>query len=169
MDVIATLQQEFDQEMANTRKTLERLPDDKFDWKPHQKSASVAWLGSHISDIPMWMLVTLTTPYLDVEGMKPDPLPTSTADLLAKFDRNVSAAREALQNTSEDALKEIWGMGYGEKKVFEAPRLQVLRGFVYNHLVHHRGQLTVYLRLLDIPVPALYGPSADEGTFGASA
>jgi uncharacterized damage-inducible protein DinB len=160
---------EFEHEMANTRKTLERLPDDKFDWKPHEKSTTLGGLATHLSNIPSWTKSTFEADELDLmpggsdaprmEQMK------STAEVLATFDQNVAAARAALQNAADDRWQGEWTLRMGEKKIFTLPRAAVMRGFVMNHLIHHRAQLGVYLRLLDIPVPSIYGPSADEGGF----
>jgi uncharacterized damage-inducible protein DinB len=158
---------EFDYEMANTRKTLERVPDAKFDWKPHAKSFSLGALAGHIAFIPFWARDTIQKPDFDVNPVgghvaQPPPLKTR-ADVLAFFDQGVAAARAALQGASDEALMAPWSLLSGGKAIFTMPRVAVLRSMIMNHLVHHRGQLTVYLRMNDLPVPALYGPSADEG------
>jgi uncharacterized damage-inducible protein DinB len=163
---------EFDQEMQNTRKTLERVPDDKWDWKPHDKSGTVGWLAGHIATMPGWTAVTLTTDQLDyapVDGPAYQPPKTDNrAELLAVFDKNVVEARAALAGVSDAEIMKPWKLLAGGKEIFTMPRVACLRGMIFNHVIHHRAQLTVYYRLLGISVPALYGPSADEGQPGAA-
>jgi uncharacterized damage-inducible protein DinB len=166
MAMNAGLLPEFDMEMANTRKTLERVPDDKFDWKPHAKSMTVRQLTTHLALFPSWMVDTLNKTSFDYapvggEAYKP-PAMNSRQALLETFDRDVAKARESLAAASDAQLMENWSLLAGGKTLFTMPRLAVLRGMVMNHMIHHRAQLGVYLRLNDIPVPALYGPSADE-------
>ena len=157
---------EFDHEMANTRKTLERVPDSKFDWRPHDKSFTLQQLASHLANVPAWTPMTLDQDSIDVapaDGSSfTTPQATSTADLLKKFDENVKAARASLAAATDESLQKPWSLLAGGKVQFTMPRGAVLRSFILNHNVHHRAQLTVYLRLNDIPVPALYGQSADE-------
>ena len=157
---------EFDHEMANTRKTLERVPDAKFDWKPHTKSFSMGALAGHIAFIPHWATVTIEKPEFDVNPTGGQPMQTppmkTRADVLAFFDKSVADARAALMAVSDQSLMVPWSLLSGGKAIFTMPRVAVLRSMIMNHMVHHRGQLTVYLRLNDVPVPALYGPSADE-------
>ena len=157
---------EFDHEMANTRKTIERVPDAQFDWKPHAKSFSMGALAGHIAFIPQWAKITIEQPEFDVnpaggQPVQPPPLKTR-ADILAYFDKGVAETRAALMSASDQNLMAPWSLLSGGKTVFTMPRIAVLRSMIMNHLVHHRGQLTVYLRMNDLPVPALYGPSADE-------
>lgn len=158
---------EFDHEMANTRKTLERVPDDKFGWKPHEKSATLGWLASHLAILPSWAIPTVDQESLDLSppGEPPFKLPemNSRATVLDVFDKNVSDARAAIGRASDDQLMKPWTLLAGGKTIFTMPRIAVLRGFVMSHSIHHRAQLGVYLRLNDVPVPAIYGPSADEG------
>ncbi|HYW70489.1 MAG TPA: DinB family protein [Pyrinomonadaceae bacterium] len=160
---------EFDLEMANTRKTLERVPDDKFEWKPHDKSMTLGGLATHLSNIPSWTKNTFEADELDIapEGQEAPHVEqaNSTADLLQAFDQNVAAARAALESASDESFFGKWSLLAGGKTIFTLPRAAVMRGFVMNHMIHHRAQLGVYLRLLDIPVPSIYGPSADEGGF----
>ncbi len=157
---------EFDQEMANTRRTLERVPDGKFDWKPHAKSPTMGWLATHIATLPGWVLYTLEQDSIDLDppGGAPPPQPEakSRAELLEKFDRSVSQARAAIAGVSDQRMLESWSLLKRGQNLLTLPRAAVLRSFVMNHSIHHRAQLTVYLRLNDVPVPALYGPSADE-------
>ena len=160
---------EFDHEMANTRKTLERVPDDKFDWKPHEKSMTLGGLATHLAQIPGWTKNTFEADELDLmpagsELPRTEPA-KSSAEILASFDSNVAAARAALENAGDDLWRGDWTLRMGEKKIFTLPRAAVMRGFVMNHMIHHRAQMGVYLRLLDVPVPSIYGPSADEGGF----
>jgi uncharacterized damage-inducible protein DinB len=153
---------EFDHEMANTRKTLERVPDDRLEFKPHEKSLSLLQLAGHIGNIPSWTEVTLTTDGLDIDGPFERDEPTSRAEILAEFDRNVASARPILESASHEEMISPWTLKMGGEEALTMPRGSVFRLWVLNHTVHHRAQLTVYFRLLDIPVPALYGSSADE-------
>jgi uncharacterized damage-inducible protein DinB len=163
---------EFDQEMANTRKTLERLPDDKWDWKPHAKSGTIGWLANHVATFPGWLEQTLTTESLDIApGGKQIQLPTTKGrkEILAVFDESVPKARAALAKATDEQLMQTWSLLSNGQPIFAMPRAAVYRGMIMNHLIHHRAQLGVYFRLNDIPVPALYGPSADEGQMQAAA
>ena len=166
MALVDALLPEFDHEMATTRTVLERVPPEKFDWKPHAKSFSLGVLAAHVATLPTWGTETLTKGELDV-GTTPQP-PTalpSRQEVLATFDRSVADARAALAGRTDAELMAMWSLKRGGRTLFTMPKAAVLRSFVLNHLVHHRGQLTVYLRLLDIPVPSIYGPSADEPAF----
>jgi uncharacterized damage-inducible protein DinB len=154
---------EFDHEMAVTRRALERVPTADNDWKPHVKSYSLGALAAHIANIPTWLGTILTTADLDVSaGTGPRVVHATSAALLAAFDRNVAEGRARLAATSEAELVQPWTLRNGDHVVFTMPKMGVLRGFVFSHSIHHRGQLSVYLRLRDVPVPAMYGPSADE-------
>jgi uncharacterized damage-inducible protein DinB len=168
MPISDALLPEFDMEMANTRKTLERVPDDRFDWKPHEKSTAMGGLATHIANLPTWPVHIITRENLDIHpaGGEPlrAPLQPSTEALLETFDRNVAAAREAIAGASDEHLMQPWTLLKGGNTVFAIPRVAALRSFVMNHIIHHRAQLGVYLRLNDIAVPSIYGPSADEGS-----
>ena len=153
---------EFDHEMANTRKTLERVTDDMLAFSPHEKSWTALQLAGHLARLPGWVSVTLESTELDLEEPFPQPELESSADILATFDEAVNGARAALEGASSEDLMVPWTLKMGEHEAFTMPRVGVLRSFVMNHIIHHRGQLTVYLRLNGAPVPALYGPSADE-------
>jgi uncharacterized damage-inducible protein DinB len=158
---------EFDREMANTRKTLERVPEERFGWKPHEKSMPMGRLASHIAEIPGWVSFTLDSDSFDANPpggrLAYQPmLATSRKELLEAFDRNITAARAALASVEDEKMMQPWSLLSGGKVVFTIPKIAVQRSFVMNHLIHHRAQLGVYLRLNDVPVPALYGPSADE-------
>jgi uncharacterized damage-inducible protein DinB len=158
---------EFDHEMAKARESLDRVPDEKFDWKPHAKSMSMGTLASHIAQFPIWAKMTMETPQFDVAPVggpaMPQPELKTRAQVLAFFDQTLPAARAAIAATSDRAMMEPWALLSAGKPIFSMPRVAVLRGMVMNHMIHHRAQLGVYLRLNDIPVPAIYGPSADEG------
>jgi uncharacterized damage-inducible protein DinB len=160
---------EFDHEMANTRKTLERVPDNKFAWKPHEKSMTLGQLSTHLSNIPSWTKNTFEADELDLapEGQPAPRLEEakSTAELLETFDQHVVTGRAALESAADERWLGKWSLRMGDKTIFTLPRTAVMRGFVMNHMIHHRAQLGVYLRLLDVPVPSIYGPSADEGGF----
>lgn len=162
--IAQTLLPEFDHESATTRKLLERLTDDKLAYKPHPKSMSCGELATHITMMPMWMSTTLNLPELDVAHFEPPPPFATVAAVLDAYDARNAEARAALEAASDEALMANWTLRRGEMVAFSLPRVVVVRSFVINHLVHHRGQLSVYMRLLDIPVPSIYGPSADEGT-----
>ena len=169
MPINQALLGEFDYEMQGTRKALERVPEDKFDWAPHPKSMTLGRLAKHVAEIPGWFKETMTLDSLDVApgGKSEEFKPVKNRqELLALFDQHVAAGRKALAEATDDArMMKPWALLANGKTIFSMPRVQVARGFVMNHLVHHRGQLTVYLRLNNVPVPALYGPSADEGNF----
>ncbi|PYU84396.1 MAG: damage-inducible protein DinB [Acidobacteria bacterium] len=163
---------EFDQEMQNTRKTLERCPDEKWNWKPHEKSGTVGWLAGHIATMPGWVAMTINTEELDyapVDGpsYQPPKIENKRA-LLTELDKNVAEARAALASVSDAEMMKGWKLLAGGKEIFTMPRVACIRGMVMNHIIHHRAQLTVYYRLLGVPVPGLYGPSADEGQPGAA-
>lgn len=163
MTMSQVLLPEFDREMQFTRKALERVPDDQFDWKPHVKSMTMGRLATHLAELPGFaaMIIQTEEMNLDKRGYKP-PTITTGAELLALFDKNAAATHEAIAGATDDDLRKRWKMIYQEKAIFEAPRAAAVRSLAMNHLIHHRGQITVYLRLLDVAVPAIYGPSADE-------
>ncbi|MEZ5306475.1 MAG: DinB family protein [Pyrinomonadaceae bacterium] len=155
---------ELQYEAQITRNCLERIPEDKFDYKPHEKSMSFAQLASHITEMYLWYDATLNAPELDFATMDYQPFIAKTnEELLSTFDKNVELAAGILGGTSNEDLMVEWTMRNGEEVIFKMPRIQVVRGMLMNHLTHHRGQLTVYMRLNDIAVPSIYGPSADEG------
>jgi uncharacterized damage-inducible protein DinB len=169
MGMSSALLPEFDQEMANTRKTLSRAPDEQFGWKPHEKSLTLGSLVTHLANIPTWAIWMLEGDCLDVA---PGGVPVgriapakSQSEALETFDKNVAAARAAIAGANDEQLRKPWSLLSNGKTIFTLPRIAVLRSFVMNHSIHHRAQLGVYLRLNDVPVPALYGPSADEGAF----
>jgi uncharacterized damage-inducible protein DinB len=152
---------EFDIEMATTRRVIERVPTEKGDWKPHPKSFSLGHLAQLVARMPGWVTATLKSPVLDLGNFQGYSYET-TETLLAEFDKNVREARESLASAKDATFAAPWSLKRGEQIFFTLPTGAVVRQNI-NHLVHHRGQLTVYLRLLDIPVPSIYGPTADEG------
>jgi uncharacterized damage-inducible protein DinB len=155
---------EFDNEMANTRKTLERLPEDKIEYKPDPKSMSLGRLAGHVTEMVTWGTTALTTDELDLNpATYPSLHATSREQILAEFDKNVAASRAALAAATDEKMLGEWQLKVNGKTMMAMPRVAVIRVMVMNHIIHHRAQLTVYYRLNGIPVPALYGPSADEG------
>jgi uncharacterized damage-inducible protein DinB len=160
MSIGQSLLPEFDQEMATTRRVLERVPGDRAEWKPHPKSFSLGHLAQLVSWMPGWIANTLRDTKLDLQGAAGYSL-EKTETLLAGFDRNVKDARAALEAAKDADFEVPWSLTRGEQVLFTAPRAAVVRSHI-SHLSHHRGQLTVYLRLLDVPVPSIYGPTADE-------
>lgn len=158
----------LDREIVLTRRVLERLPGDQFDWQPHPKSSTLGKLASHIADMPGNIHDTFRTESYDLSTAAPSDYAqpaTTGAEVMARFEANAIAARAALTAADEQALAHVWGMSYGDQVIFRQPRAQIVRELLLDHLIHHRGQLMVYLRLLDVPVPGLYGPTADEATF----
>ena len=154
---------DFDHEMGTTRKLLERLPDDKLAWKPHVKSMSLGGLATHLGNIPHWARTILNEPSFDLATAPPNPEErTSRADIVAAFDQARAQTRAWMDKTDAEYVSP-WTLRRGGQEVFTVPRVAAFRSFVLHHIIHHRGQLSVYLRLNDVPVPAIYGPSADEG------
>jgi uncharacterized damage-inducible protein DinB len=162
MKISESMLPEFDQEMANTRKTLERVPFDKLSWKPHPKSFSFGDLATHISTMAEWGKITVEMDSFDYAPPYAPPKLTSSKELLESFDKGVAGARAALVAADDNKMLAPWSLMAGGKTMMTMPRVAVVRSFVMNHIIHHRAQLGVYLRLNDIAVPALYGPTADE-------
>lgn len=154
---------EFDHEMSNTRKSLERVPDDKLGWKPHNKSMTMGGLATHLATINHWADAIVGTDSFDVSTAPPQSEIKSRKELLDTFDKNTATARKVIAGASDEALMKPWSLKSKGNTIFTLPRVAVLRSFIMNHTIHHRAQLGVYLRLNDIPVPSIYGPSADEG------
>lgn len=168
MTISQSLLGEFDQEMAGTRKTLERLPDGKFDFKPHAKSPTLGWMANHIAQMTRWGAMTCKSDCVDLaapENQERLAEFKSAHEAVAAFDKNTAEFRSALEQTTDEQMMVSRSLKMGDKTFFTMPRIAVLRGMVLNHLIHHRAQLTVYLRMNGVPVPALYGPSADESGF----
>jgi uncharacterized damage-inducible protein DinB len=163
MPISELLLPEFDVEMKKTRTTLERVPEDKKDFAPHAKSMPLSKLAPHVAQLAGFGLTVLTTPELDFSKGSYKPLPfESVAQLVSVLDEGAAKVRVALQNTPDEAWKENWKLSSQGKPIFEGPRFLAYREMFLNHLVHHRAQLGVYLRLNEKPVPATYGPSADD-------
>jgi uncharacterized damage-inducible protein DinB len=166
MNYAQSILPEFDQEMAGTRKVLERIPEDKLDWHPHPKSNTIGWNANHLAEIPGWVEGTLTRDQFDIAPASGPryqaPKLTTRQEILDLFDRNITAARKALAAARDEDMGKMWSLTEGGKPLLTMPRAAAIRGFVLNHLIHHRAILCVYLRLNNIPVPALYGPSGDE-------
>lgn len=162
-NIIKSLTNEYTHECASTRKLLERVPLDNPTWKPHEKSMTIHDLATHIAEIPTWMAYTLDADELDLQKCLMCQKLSNTEELLKIHDEAVADAMKSLSNATEDTLLDNWTMRNGEQIYFTMSKIATLRSFVYNHLYHHRGQMTVYLRLLNIPVPGImYGPTADE-------
>jgi uncharacterized damage-inducible protein DinB len=165
MAIADLLVPEFDHEMGTTRRVLDRVPDADFGWKPHEKSMALGELAGHLANIPFWCSATLRAESVDLvevgDGTAPKP-PASRAAMLKEFDGRVRDARALLVNATDPEMLAPWTLKKAGQVVFTMPRISALRSFVMNHLIHHRGQLTVYLRLRNVAVPPIYGPSADE-------
>ncbi|MBI4444752.1 MAG: DinB family protein [Acidobacteria bacterium] len=169
MRISEALLVEFDTEMAHTRKTLERLPEARLAWKPHEKSPSMGWLANHVAQLPGWTVMALTQNSIDIApvGQSAPQMPelASRQEILEAFDKNVRDARAAIASAKDDDFVQPWTLLKGGQALFTLSRMMVIRNFIMNHSIHHRAQLGVYLRLNNVPVPAIYGPSADEGSF----
>jgi uncharacterized damage-inducible protein DinB len=164
MTIAELLLPEFDQEMVSTRRVLERVPEDTFAWKPHAKSSSMGDLASHVVNMLRWTVDTMEKTSFDIDSVTPEEMNKAAkthAELLAWFDANAAQARAALARSDAD-YQVPWTLKKGSQVFFTLPRYTCVRSFCLNHIVHHRAQLTVYLRENDVPVPGLYGPSADE-------
>jgi uncharacterized damage-inducible protein DinB len=161
---------EFDQEMANTRKMLERVPDGRFDFTLHQKSWKIDRLAGHVADLPTFIGHTMSTELLEIEPGQYQPFePKSNRELIERFDKNVREARDVLAAATDEQFHVNWRMKWQGKEVMSMPRYNVLRQVILNHLIHHRAQLSIYLRMMNVAVPGMYGPSADEQGFGTEA
>jgi len=166
MSIAASILPHFDQIVAGTRQHLAAIPNDRLGWRPHDKSWTVGELGSHLANLPGWTMPTLTQDALDVapvdgDGPPPQPEYGSSEEMVTVFDEVTAAARATIEGMTDEGLMGMWTMLVGGEERFSMPKIAVLQGFIMDHLVHHRGQLTVYLRMLDIPVQQTYGPTAD--------
>jgi uncharacterized damage-inducible protein DinB len=166
MAMSAALLPEFDHEMATSRTVIERVPEDKYGFKPHEKSMTAGRLASHIAEMPNWATTGITQDSLDLAGGYKPFEAASRAELLAAFDKAAAGARAAIAGASDETLFSNWSLKNGDKTLMTMPKIAVVRTFVMNHIIHHRGQLSVYLREMNVPVPSIYGPSADEGSMG---
>lgn len=157
---------EFEEEMAGTRRVLERVPDQKLQWKAHAKSNTIGWVACHLAEIPGWVEGTLTQDVWDIHPVGGEPYRTpdfsTVKEILACFDANVASAKKQLAITSDEEFAKSWSLLSGGQPLITMPKLGVIRKWVINHTIHHRAHLCVYLRLNDVPVPGLYGPSGDE-------
>ena len=166
MSYADSLLPEFNEEMANTRKVLDRLPDDRFDWKAHPKSNSIGWVASHLAEIPGWVEGTVLRQSWDLAPPGEEPYQTpalaNRKAVLDVFDANVALAVRSIREAQDPAMQQPWSLLHNGHVLFTLPRAAVIRTFVLNHTIHHRAILCVYLRLNDIPVPGMYGPSGDE-------
>ncbi len=165
MSIINSLLPEFDHEMATTRRVLQRVPEAQFAWKPHEKSMSLGELAGHLANLPFWSNAIAAAPALDLDESADAvalKMPSSSTTLLTDFDRRVADARASLAQSTDAEMLAPWTLRKGRQEIFTVPRISAIRTFVMNHSIHHRGQLTVYLRELNVPVPPIYGPTADE-------
>jgi uncharacterized damage-inducible protein DinB len=166
MSIAATFLPEFEHEMASTRRILERMPHERAAWKPHPKSFSMGDLGLHLAQLPNWLVITMNDSAFDANppGGPPFPRPVyeSVDRTLAMFDANDAAGRAALASATDEQMLAIWTLKNGGQSVLAMPRVAIVRSFVLNHIIHHRGQMSLYLRLCDVPVPGMYGPTADD-------
>ncbi len=162
MDILHLLRTELEREAATTRKMLAIVPEDKFQWQPHPKSMTLQRLATHVAELPSWVSMVLTSSELDFAAnpYTEEPI-TKTADLLAYFERNLANGKSELEKTDEQELLKSWTMRNGEKIYDTSPKVDVIR-MAYSQTIHHRAQLGVFLRLLNVPIPGSYGPSADE-------
>ena|SRR5436190_5055953 len=164
MPLIDALLPEFDREMGLTRRALERVPDGQFDFKPHATSVTLGRLAEHLTEMPLWATTAMTQSELEASQQRPADYkrPATRAEVLAQFDSCLKTARAALVNKTDGEFNAPWKLMNNGKEVFTMPKAAVMRNFVLNHMIHHRGQLLVYLRMLGVPVPSTYGPSGDE-------
>ncbi|MGA7920021.1 MAG: DinB family protein [Candidatus Acidiferrales bacterium] len=158
---------EFDHEMISTRQTLERVPEGKGDWAPHEKSMKMGRLAGHVAELCGWTSAIILQDNFDFRPADAPPrqpmVMTSRKQLMDEFDKNQAAARAAIAGASDESLQKTWSLLRGGQTIVSMPRMNFLRSFVMNHIIHHRAQLGVYLRMNNVPVPSVYGPSADEG------
>jgi uncharacterized damage-inducible protein DinB len=164
MPLIDALLPEFDREMGLTRRLLDRVPDGRFDWRPHPTSVTLGRLAEHLTEMPLWAASTMTQSRLEFTTQRPPDYrpPASRAAVLALFDANLKNARVHLVGKTDAEFAAPWTLANAGKEVFTMPKAAVMRNFVLNHMVHHRGQMCVYLRMLGVPIPSIYGPSGDE-------
>jgi uncharacterized damage-inducible protein DinB len=165
MAIVDSILMELDHEAQTTRRVLERVPGDKLGWKPHPKSYSLGQLATHIAETPGVIAGWVTQPKLEVSGGFEQKSATSTAEILSALEASLTKAKEVVRGLDDATALSTWSLISSGKTLMTMPRLAVIRALLLNHWYHHRGQLSVYLRELDVPVPAIYGPSADENPF----
>jgi len=162
MKVIDSLVQQYDQETKTTRRHLKSLPNDKLDWRPHEKSYTAAALASHMVECLNWTIDVFTKNEINFDHTYKPYLAASTSELLEAFENSVAEGKRVLAGVDEEASMQLWSLKFDGQQLFQRPRVDVFRDFTLSHLIHHRGQFSVYLRLLNVPVPSSYGPTADE-------
>jgi uncharacterized damage-inducible protein DinB len=164
MPLIDSLLPEFDREMGLTRRALERVPDGQFEWRPHPTSVTLGRLAEHLTEMPQWATITMTQSGLEMTTQRPPEYvrPATRAAVLEQFDSYLKTGRSHVAGKTDGEFNAPWTLKAGGKEVFTMPKIAVMRNFVLNHMIHHRGQLTVYLRMLGVAVPSTYGPSGDE-------
>jgi len=164
MPLIDALLPEFDREMGLTRRALERVPDGQFEWKPHPTSVTLGRLAEHLTEMPHWATMTMTQSGIEMTAeRRPDYVrPATRAAVLAQFDKYLKEGRGHVAGKTDPEFFAPWTLKAGGRELFTMPKIAVMRNFVMNHMIHHRGQLLVYLRMLGVPVPSIYGPSGDE-------
>ena len=164
--MIDALKNEIQVESATTRKVLEALPEEKFSWRPHEKSMAAGVLATHLAQFPGGLFTAISAPSFDVSGISGSwPSLPAKAEVLKTFDEGINSVCEGLSKMSASQASELWAFKRGDTKLAEMPRIAAVKTLILNHMIHHRGQLSVYLRLLDVPVPSIYGPSADVNPF----
>jgi uncharacterized damage-inducible protein DinB len=167
MPLIEGMLQELEQEAAATRRVLERVPDDKLGWRPHEKSRTLGQLAFHIAVVPGSVAEFVAAPSpVQAPQFGPDPTPASSSELMPMLDESIAKAKKVLGGMDDATLMATWRMMLGDREIMAVPRAVMLRSIMLNHWYHHRGQLTVYLRQLGVPLPSIYGPTADENPFG---
>lgn len=166
MPIVDALLPEYDHEFATARKLLDRVPESEFGWKPHEKSMTMGQLAGHVANLAFWCSMTMKAPFYDLAASSDKEVtlepPASREELLRTFDEKVQQARELVARATDAEMMAPWTLKHGDHEIFSMPRVAAVRTFVMNHMIHHRGQLSVYLRLKNIPLPSIYGPSADE-------
>jgi uncharacterized damage-inducible protein DinB len=166
MALIDGMLQELEQEAQTTRRVLERVPDDQLAWRPHKKARTLGELALHVAMVPGGVAELIASPSPAQAPQFVDPSPKSASELIPALDQSIAKAKKALGGMNDATLMGTWRMMRGDRELFAVPRVALLRSIMLNHWYHHRGQLTMYLRQLDVPVPSIYGPSADENPFG---
>src|SRR6266498_4193603 len=165
MAIIDGMLQELEQEARTTRRVLERIPDDQLGWRPHAKARTLGELAMHVAVIPGALAQLIASPSPAQIGNFTDPVPKDTSELISALDESIAKAKKVLGGMGDDAVVATWRLMGGERELLAVPRIAMLRSVMLNHWYHHRGQLTVYLKELDVPIPSIYGPSADENPF----
>jgi uncharacterized damage-inducible protein DinB len=165
MSIIDGMLLELEQEARTTRRVLERIPDDQLAWRPHAKARTLGELAMHVAIIPGALAQLISSPSPAQIGNFADPVPKDTSQIVSMLDESIANAKHALGEMDHDAAHATWRLMRGERELLAVPRVAMLRSVMLNHWYHHRGQLTVYLKELDVPIPSIYGPSADENPF----